>query len=79
MISQSSNASRLVDKLVSRGLVERRLCESNRRKVDILITEPGLDLLAGADDKLAGLDDAYGPITHKEAETLSSLLDKLRG
>lgn len=79
MISQSSNASRLVDKLVSRGLVERRLCECNRRRVDILITEPGLHLLAGADEKLAVLDDGYGPITNKEAETLSALLDKLRG
>ena len=54
MISQSSNASRLVDKLVSRGLVERRLCESNRRKVDILITEPGLDLLAQGPGRITG-------------------------
>lgn len=79
MLDKMSNASRIVDKLLEKGLVSRRECPRDRRLVDILITDQGLDLLrrvdtSGALDNL-GLDN----LTATEADTLSYLLDKLRG
>ena len=79
MISQSSNATRLVEKLRTRGLVERNACAANRRKVDILITQQGMDLLDAIAPHLKA--DGYweGNITEEEAEALNRILDKLRG
>ena len=39
MISKMSNTTRLVDKLITKGYTERSICTSNRRKVEITITE----------------------------------------
>ena len=79
MISQSSNATRLVEKLRMRGLVERNLCAANRRKVDILITQQGMDLLDAIDPHLKASGHWEGNITEEEAEELNRILDKLRG
>ena len=79
MISKSSNATRLVEKLRTRGLIERCLCPTNRRKVDILITQQGLDLLAAIDAD--GTLPSYWQdrITEEEAGEVSRILEKLRG
>ena len=45
MIDKMSNASRLVDKLLLKELVRREECQDDRRRVDIFITEKGLDFL----------------------------------
>ena len=45
MVSKMSNTTRLVDKLILKGYVQRSICEQNRRKVEILITEAGLSIL----------------------------------
>ncbi|MDC8004428.1 MarR family transcriptional regulator [Aureisphaera galaxeae] len=79
MIDKSSNTTRLVDKLIVKELVERRVCEQNRRKVEIFITEKGLQLLKDLDPVT---DEANKEIlkhlTKDEQETLNTLLDKLR-
>jgi DNA-binding MarR family transcriptional regulator len=78
MLDKSSNASRIVDKLEQKGLVERRQCNNDRRAVDVIITEKGLDLLK----KLDGVVDAWEKDTCKlpeeDARQLNDLLDKLR-
>ena len=79
MISQSSNATRLVEKLRTRGLVERNSCAANRRKVDILITQQGMDLLDAIAPHLEADGHWEGHITEEEAEALNRILDKLRG
>ena len=45
-----SNASRLVDKLKEKGYVKRQECEEDRRRVDIVITKKGLDIVGRASD-----------------------------
>jgi DNA-binding MarR family transcriptional regulator len=79
MIDRSSNASRLVDKLHDKGLAVRKTCKKDRRQVDILITQKGLDLLAQLDESQDM--DLNSPIklSETEADQLSNLLDKLRG
>ncbi|HEX8348809.1 MAG TPA: MarR family transcriptional regulator, partial [Hymenobacter sp.] len=49
MLDKTSNASRIVDKLEVKALVTRKICPTNRRAVDICITEAGLDLLRRMD------------------------------
>ncbi|WP_020571231.1 MarR family winged helix-turn-helix transcriptional regulator [Neolewinella persica] len=80
MIDKMSNASRLVDKLKEKGFVERRECPSDRRRVDILITDAGLDMIERASEAVeASRELAFSQLTDEEAVTLSKLLDKLRG
>lgn len=80
MLDRMSNATRLVEKLRSRGLLTRELCPENRRKVDIRITAKGLDVLHQVDGLLEGYYRTMAErLSADEALTLSTLLDKLRG
>jgi DNA-binding MarR family transcriptional regulator len=45
MFNKMSNASRLVEKLKQKGLVNREECPADRRQVDIKITDKGMELL----------------------------------
>lgn len=79
MIDKMSNASRLVDKLKMKGLVDRASCQQDRRRVNIRITQEGLDLVAQASKLIQEEEDVIaGQLTVKEAVALSDLLDKLR-
>lgn len=79
MIDKMSNASRLVEKLRMKGLVERTECSGDRRRVDVQITEKGLALLEDASNAVDVRGDAYmGALSEEEAKMLNDLLDKLR-
>ena len=78
MIDRSSNATRLVEKLRVKGLVKREICKSNRRQVDIMITEKGLALLAEVDKQADSWLENLKSLTKTEARELNRLLDKLR-
>lgn len=80
MIHKNSNTTRLIDKLILKGLVDRITCPENRRKVEITITKKGLDLLTTIDPVLETLEEKLvSPLTTEETETLNMLLEKLRG
>ena len=49
MVHKMSNTTRLIDKLVQKKLVKRNVCVKNRRKIELFITEDGLDLLKKID------------------------------
>lgn len=78
MLDKTSNASRIVDKLESKALVTRTVCPSNRRAVDIRITEAGLDLLHRMDVAMEQNPIGIQNLTLEEAAQLSDLLDKIR-
>lgn len=78
MISKSSNATRLVEKLRLKGLVDRQVCASNRRKVDIVITPEGLDLLEEVDPMMRQSHDHMRTLTNAETKELNRLLEKMR-
>jgi DNA-binding MarR family transcriptional regulator len=79
MLDKMSNASRLVDKLVAKKLVLRTECPSDRRAVDVVITDQGLALLKRLDVHQAEWDEAQKcKLTEEEAVQLSTLLDRLR-
>ena len=79
MIDKMSNASRLVDKLVAKKLVDRHVCPKDRRAVDVCITQKGLDLLTKIDVTLEEWQNILMVLNEQEANQLSDLLDKLRG
>lgn len=79
MLDKMSDVSRLVDRLVTKELVERNICPNNRRKVDVKITDKGLKLLSEIDKLNETFDNIFQNITKKEAKTINDLLDKLRG
>jgi len=79
MINKMSNTTRLVDKLIIKAYVERFVCEKNRRKVEIFITDAGLKLLKTLDPII---DETEKNITNilnaEELETLNTLINKLK-
>lgn len=79
MLNKMSNASRLVDKLKAKELVERRECPSDRRQVDILITEKGLQILNDLQVHMEGFNTQVINLTEEEVIIMNDLLDKLRG
>lgn len=79
MVERSPNTTRLMDKLIDKGLMERIRCEKDRRVVYVSITESGLALLKQIDDDNSNMMDFSGNLTESEAEQLSLLLDKMRG
>jgi DNA-binding MarR family transcriptional regulator len=78
MLDKSSNASRLVDKLEEKGLASRTTCPTNKRAVDVAITEAGQALLVKLDDVFKYEDEFASALTEEEARSLNLLLDKLR-
>lgn len=78
MIEKNSNCTRLVEKLRQKELVDRQLCESNRRQVDISITFKGLKLLSEIDKDYDEWLSIQKSITKAEAIELNRILDKLR-
>jgi len=79
MMDKMSDASRLVEKLRKKGLVERNVCSKDRRNVDVLITKEGLALLKKIDAKEKEFDKILSNLTSDEMDQLNYLLDKMRG
>ena len=78
MLDQTSNTSRLVDKLLDKKLLIRRINPTDRRAVDVLINKNGLDLLASIDPVIDEWEKQLHTISPEEAKLLNDLLDKLR-
>ncbi|GAA4302554.1 MarR family winged helix-turn-helix transcriptional regulator [Compostibacter hankyongensis] len=79
MLDRMSNSTRLVEKLRLKGLVTRDACPENRRKVDIRITQKGLELLGGIDGAIRQMHEGMCTrISAKEAAQLNALLEKMR-
>jgi MarR family 2-MHQ and catechol resistance regulon transcriptional repressor len=78
MIDKMSDTSRIVDRLVSKGLVKKVICKKDRRLVDVNVTDKGLKLLEKLDKKQDEMDGILSNLSEKEATNLSKLLDKIR-
>lgn len=79
MLDKMSNASRLVEKLLAKNLVDRAVCPSDRRQVNVLINESGLALLLQMDEAMEKVYKGINRLSEEEFDTLSNLLDRLRG
>ena len=78
MLDKMSDASRLVERLRVKELLERTPSSEDRRSVNILISQKGLDLLAEIDKDFHEYEKVFNSITIEDAKILNQLLDKLR-
>ncbi len=79
MLAKTSNTTRLVDKLLLKELVTRKVCPENRRKIEVTITSKGLDLLNELDPKVKAHEDSFSNNLDEEEKThLNQLLEKFR-
>lgn len=79
MLDKMSDTSRIVDRLVLKGLVKKSICPADKRLVDISITDKGRKLLEVIDKYESEMDAIFGKISESDAKTLNRLLDKIRG
>jgi DNA-binding MarR family transcriptional regulator len=79
MIHKMSNTTRLVDKLIDKSLVERVICPENRRRVNISITDKGLEILSQIDSVIQEFEkEIIRLLSEKEKNTLLNLLIKIK-
>ncbi len=79
MLAKTSNTTRLVDKLLLKELVTRKVCSENRRKIEVLITVKGLAILKELDPKVSNYEtNIVANLNSSELELLNHLLEKIR-
>ncbi len=78
MIDKMSDSSRIVDRIISKGLARKNKCPHDGRKIQVFITPEGEYLLSTISTKLKNLDAAFNKLSFDEAEKLNVLLEKLR-
>ena len=79
MLDQMSNTSRLIDKLVAKGLVDRRQCPMDRRQVDLLLTDSGIGLVEQATELVnRGTATLFAHVADSDFQLLNRILDTLR-
>lgn len=78
MLDKMSDTSRIVDRLVIKELVKKVVCRTDKRMVDITITEKGLKLLEEMDIHQDAIDGVLHNLSESEAKTFNGLLDKIR-
>ncbi len=79
MLDKMSDTSRIVDRLVVKGLAKKNISKTDKRLVDVIITDDGKALLAKLDLHNEELDGILNTISEEEMNILNNLLDKLRG
>jgi DNA-binding MarR family transcriptional regulator len=78
MLDKMSDTSRIVDRLILKKLVKKSVCEHDKRLVDVVITEAGLEILTQIDKMNHEMDNIISNLSSEEAEQLNKLLDKMR-
>ncbi|MCL4640872.1 MULTISPECIES: MarR family winged helix-turn-helix transcriptional regulator [Olivibacter] len=79
LLDRMSDVSRIIDRLVQKGLVSRCMSHKDRRAVDIFITHDGMTILERLDKKMSILSVLDENLSEEECKQLNYLLDKLRG
>lgn len=78
MLDKMSDTSRIVDRLVLKGLAKKNICKNDKRLVDVSISSRGSKLLEKMDRHEMEMDAIFGNLSEIETKTLNKLLDKIR-
>ena len=78
MLDKMSDTSRIVDRLVKKGMVKKTISREDRRLVDVLLTDKGKKLLQSMDTMNEEMESIFKYLSNEEAELLNVLLDKVR-
>ncbi len=80
MLDKSSNASRLVDKLLAKNFVVKCVSKTDNRRMEVVITQEGLDMLAKASEKVETcINKVFSTLSVEEAIRFNDMLDRIRG
>ena len=79
MHDRISDASRIVELMRKKKLVERNICGEDRRKMDVIIMQKGLELLEKIEKENERMDKHLSALNEEEIVLLNDLLDKVRG
>ncbi len=78
MLDKMSDTTRLINRMITKGWVKKSVSQTDRRLVDIMITDAGLDLL----EEVRGIEvkakEIFSNLSEEEIQNLSDLLDKVR-
>ncbi|HSN08907.1 MAG TPA: MarR family transcriptional regulator [Hanamia sp.] len=78
MLDKASDASRVVEGLRKKRLVQRELNSEDRRRVDVIITQKGIQLLSSIEKRSEEMDRFLSNLDKEEIKILNNLLDKIR-
>lgn len=78
MLDKMSDTSRIVDRLILKGLAQKTTSSKDKRLVDVVITEKGQDILREIDEGPDIVSEVMNNVTEEEMDELSHLLDKIR-
>lgn len=78
MLDKMSDASRIVERLRLKGLITREYCETDKRSVEVTITQAGLNLLEKMQPAVEAFESLFYNLNEDETKALNKLLDKIR-
>ena len=78
MLDKLSDASRIVDRLLKKGLVERKVCPADKRLVDVIVSKQGLVLLSKMEESIQMSSNLLKNLSAQEAALVNQFLDKIR-
>lgn len=78
LLDKSSDVSRIVSRMASKGLIKKNACETDKRLVDVVLSSKGKSVLDKVDKHRKSLLEIMSGLSKKDAQTLNGLLDKLR-
>jgi DNA-binding MarR family transcriptional regulator len=77
MVHDNSNASRLVDKLITKGLVQRKQSTKDKRQVEVSITSKGEELLHQIETTIQEWEKSNEHLNQEDSLRLIELTQKL--
>jgi DNA-binding MarR family transcriptional regulator len=78
MLDKMSDTSRIVDRLIKKGMVQKNVRKTDRRLVDVIISEKGKRLLTELDAKNVEMDAILHRLDESDLKQINHLLDKMR-
>ncbi len=78
MLDKASDASRVVEGLRKKGLVQREPNAKDHRRADVFITQKGIQLLSSIENRGEEMDGFLSNLDNREITILNDLLDKIR-
>jgi DNA-binding MarR family transcriptional regulator len=78
MLDRMSDTSRIVDRIIKKGMAKKNICKTDRRLVDVVITPKGIKLLEKLDNCNNEMDAVLKNLSQSDAKNLNVLLDKIR-
>jgi|SRR4051794_38981700 len=78
MLDKMSDTSRIVERLLKKGLVNKQICKYDKRLVDVTISEKGIQLLDRLEKNINEIDSMISHLSSDDIETVNQILDKIR-